>query len=195
MGAIGAAVRLVGAGGILPERSTLLAALDATLESSLESKPCPPAEVAQSVEHTTENRGVGGSIPPLGTRPAMPSPNKTSCRRCHRLHVTVIAQSGGVSGPAETAELLFSGAYQRPGIRHRLSDRRRRRRRGRPGRVWAPGQAGAVSSGRRQWTAGRAAARVAAVEAGRSARASAQYVPRSRPVRRLGGLSPDRAAG
>ena len=25
------------------------------------------AEVAQSVEHMTENHGVGGSIPPLGT--------------------------------------------------------------------------------------------------------------------------------
>jgi hypothetical protein len=25
------------------------------------------AQVAQLVEHTTENRGVGGSIPPLGT--------------------------------------------------------------------------------------------------------------------------------
>src|SRR5690606_41310203 len=29
----------------------------------------PRAEVAQLVEHTTENRSVGGSIPPLGTTP------------------------------------------------------------------------------------------------------------------------------
>ena len=27
----------------------------------------PPAQVAQLVEHVTENHGVGGSIPPLGT--------------------------------------------------------------------------------------------------------------------------------
>jgi hypothetical protein len=35
-------------------------------------KPCcvstaPAAQVAQLVEHVTENHGVGGSIPPLGT--------------------------------------------------------------------------------------------------------------------------------
>jgi hypothetical protein len=29
----------------------------------------PLAQVAQLVEHVTENHGVGGSIPPLGTRP------------------------------------------------------------------------------------------------------------------------------
>ena len=28
---------------------------------------CKPAQVAQLVEHVTENHGVGGSIPPLGT--------------------------------------------------------------------------------------------------------------------------------
>jgi hypothetical protein len=28
------------------------------------------AQVAQLVEHVTENHGVGGSIPPLGTTPA-----------------------------------------------------------------------------------------------------------------------------
>lgn len=27
----------------------------------------PDAQVAQLVEHVTENHGVGGSIPPLGT--------------------------------------------------------------------------------------------------------------------------------
>jgi hypothetical protein len=27
------------------------------------------AQVAQLVEHVTENHGVGGSIPPLGTKP------------------------------------------------------------------------------------------------------------------------------
>src|SRR5262245_14941316 len=40
----------------------------------------PRAKVAQSVEHSTENAGVGGSIPPLGTvapwrrHPLAPSP-------------------------------------------------------------------------------------------------------------------------
>src|SRR5215204_6654427 len=29
----------------------------------------PPGEVAQLVEHTTENRGVGGSTPPLAINP------------------------------------------------------------------------------------------------------------------------------
>ena len=30
------------------------------------------AQVAQLVEHATENRGVGGSIPPLGTTSLTP---------------------------------------------------------------------------------------------------------------------------
>ena len=30
------------------------------------------AQVAQLVEHATENRGVGGSIPPLGTTSPIP---------------------------------------------------------------------------------------------------------------------------
>ena len=38
------------------------------------------AQVAQLVEHVTENHGVGGSIPPLGTIPCFPSipPRRTS---------------------------------------------------------------------------------------------------------------------
>ena len=32
----------------------------------------PDAQVAQLVEHATENRSVGGSIPPLGTIPPNP---------------------------------------------------------------------------------------------------------------------------
>ena len=32
---------------------------------------CPRAQVAQLVEHATENRSVGGSIPPLGTMISM----------------------------------------------------------------------------------------------------------------------------
>ena len=48
--------------------------LDRAAESILYSPPpsvtaCPQwhAQVAQLVEHATENRSVGGSIPPLGT--------------------------------------------------------------------------------------------------------------------------------
>jgi hypothetical protein len=33
------------------------------------SRVCGNAQVAQLVEHATENRSVGGSIPPLGTIP------------------------------------------------------------------------------------------------------------------------------
>src|SRR5205814_6599085 len=38
-------------------------------DASLERAACPSsgAQVAQLVEHVTENHGVGGSIPPLGT--------------------------------------------------------------------------------------------------------------------------------
>jgi hypothetical protein len=32
----------------------------------------PGAQVAQLVEHATENRSVGGSIPPLGTTASFP---------------------------------------------------------------------------------------------------------------------------
>jgi hypothetical protein len=35
--------------------------------SRLRRKARPGAQVAQLVEHVTENHGVGGSIPPLGT--------------------------------------------------------------------------------------------------------------------------------
>ena len=33
--------------------------------------PVDDAQVAQLVEHATENRGVGGSNPPLGTTPLL----------------------------------------------------------------------------------------------------------------------------
>ena len=38
------------------------------------SNAATDAQVAQLVEHATENRSVGGSIPPLGTIAAMPLP-------------------------------------------------------------------------------------------------------------------------
>jgi hypothetical protein len=39
--------------------------------AALQGAGCRPwlAQVAQLVEHVTENHGVGGSIPPLGTMP------------------------------------------------------------------------------------------------------------------------------
>jgi hypothetical protein len=47
-----------------------LAILDSgnlTLYNGAPKKKVNKAQVAQSVEHCTENAGVGGSIPPLGT--------------------------------------------------------------------------------------------------------------------------------
>ena len=38
------------------------------------------AQVAQLVEHATENRSVGGSIPPLGTRKIKDLENYTASR-------------------------------------------------------------------------------------------------------------------
>ncbi len=40
---------------------------NAALSRSARFKGRPGAQVAQLVEHVTENHGVGGSIPPLGT--------------------------------------------------------------------------------------------------------------------------------
>jgi hypothetical protein len=57
-------------------RSGSSSAVTSTLMNSPHFAPWRPrawafgprhAEVAQLVEHATENRGVGGSIPPLGT--------------------------------------------------------------------------------------------------------------------------------
>ena len=41
------------------------------------------AQVAQLVEHATENRSVGGSIPPLGTIP--PYASASICRRSYAI--------------------------------------------------------------------------------------------------------------
>lgn len=43
-----------------------ISSLEATVSQVRPS--APSAWVAQMVEHTTENRGVGGSIPPPGTK-------------------------------------------------------------------------------------------------------------------------------
>ena len=45
--------------------------------------PCECAQVAQLVEHATENRSVGGSIPPLGTN-ALPSLFAVVTLSCNR---------------------------------------------------------------------------------------------------------------
>jgi hypothetical protein len=42
-------------------------ALKGLTKNTLHAILCPRAKIAQSVEHSTENAGVGGSIPPLGT--------------------------------------------------------------------------------------------------------------------------------
>jgi hypothetical protein len=42
-------------------------AISITAELRCEAKAEAQAQVAQLVEHVTENHGVGGSIPPLGT--------------------------------------------------------------------------------------------------------------------------------
>ena len=51
----------------------------------------PHAEVAQSVEHATENRGVGSSILPLGT----PSLNQVSIRK--RWGGAKLLRNGGIT--------------------------------------------------------------------------------------------------
>ncbi len=47
------------------------------------------AEVAQSVEHTTENRSVGGSIPPLGTILFLSTTGKIEVRLSSLMNVYV----------------------------------------------------------------------------------------------------------
>ena len=66
--------------------------------------PISLAKVAQSVEHSTENAGVGGSIPPLGTWTFTPNSLSFSCmvhhplsrvpfiRRLHPVFLTVYIQ-------------------------------------------------------------------------------------------------------
>jgi hypothetical protein len=59
-----------------------------------------PGEVAQSVEHAAENRGVGGSIPPLPTdRPACESKNSGSAE-----HETF---TSGSDPPPESADMKW----------------------------------------------------------------------------------------
>ena len=51
----------------------------------------PGAQVAQLVEHVTENHGVGGSIPPLGTTPP---PRFISLRRHSSRSLTLFRRHG-----------------------------------------------------------------------------------------------------
>jgi hypothetical protein len=72
--------------------------------------PAPgPAQVAQLVEHATENRSVGGSIPPLGTNDFNKLENtinfkKVMCPRCVR--VTSAAFKFGVAGVSPVERVL-----------------------------------------------------------------------------------------
>ncbi len=52
----------------LPERLEIYRARRLIPPAPPEHGGAKPAKVAQSVEHATENRSVGGSIPPLGTK-------------------------------------------------------------------------------------------------------------------------------
>ncbi len=54
------------------------------------------AQVAQLVEHVTENHGVGGSIPPLGTTPF---------RKSRRLAADCVQASGGAYAPAPACQI------------------------------------------------------------------------------------------
>jgi hypothetical protein len=53
-----------------------------------------PAQVAQLVEHATENRSVGGSIPPLGTISIFSSINQHLNRRLVRRAASSISHFG-----------------------------------------------------------------------------------------------------
>jgi hypothetical protein len=56
------------AAGIVTTAEHILDSRNSTLYNGAPNKnPIVEAQVAQSVEHCTENAGVGGSIPPLGT--------------------------------------------------------------------------------------------------------------------------------
>src|SRR3982751_5725011 len=56
------------------------------------------AQVAQLVEHATENRSVGGSIPPLGTSKINPLTLISDFKKCacpHCVRINVVGQPSG----------------------------------------------------------------------------------------------------
>ena len=65
----------------------------------------PVAQVAQLVEHATENRSVGGSIPPLGTTPST-NPLKSQRNWCFLSRLSKV------------------GNFERPQTTHYLTDAR-----------------------------------------------------------------------
>ena len=71
MKAIGGVEKTKGCVAPTKETTVWLGAVSATIETESHVSqcliPCHNAEVAQSVEHMTENHGVGSSILPLGT--------------------------------------------------------------------------------------------------------------------------------
>ena len=93
-------VRAAGAhGGDFPRASTL-AAFSLTAAPQ-ETRIQERAEVAQLVEHSTENAGVAGSIPALGARAARSSPSGSSSAVEHFLAKEEVAGSNPVSRPTQ----------------------------------------------------------------------------------------------
>ena len=86
-------------GGDFPLPSTL-AAFSLTAASQ-ETRIQERAEVAQLVEHSTENAGVAGSIPALGARAARSSPSGSSSAVEHFLAKEEVAGSNPVSRPTQ----------------------------------------------------------------------------------------------
>src|SRR6516164_9909584 len=96
------------AAGVVTTVEHILDSRNSTLYNGAPNKnPIVEAQVAQSVEHCTENAGVGGSIPPLGTtrttfRFGLCSPFAPfSCRRCR-------AANSRISGTLPSTLILTS---------------------------------------------------------------------------------------
>jgi hypothetical protein len=71
----------------------------------------PGAQVAQLVEHATENRSVGGSIPPLGTIKIKYLPRKPNAAGTSRSSGTIIwATNSGFHFPTIHAAMNTSAA-------------------------------------------------------------------------------------
>jgi hypothetical protein len=116
---------------------------DLTINRPLRAASCSrSAQVAQLVEHATENRSVGGSIPPLGTilvncinmlgwrssTPILPWPirgiilgnRRPVCASARRLCIELPAiRNDGVTGssPAANGDCLIDGCIKAFGVR------------------------------------------------------------------------------
>ena len=85
-------------------RASTLAAFSLTAAPQ-ETRIQERAEVAQLVEHSTENAGVAGSIPALGARAARSSPSGSSSAVEHFLAKEEVAGSNPVSRPTQRRRL------------------------------------------------------------------------------------------